>query len=77
VAVEIRAESDDAVANGRLAQRTVVPGGSEAGVDTRCEMRRHFDPWPQATAVSTDTGVERSLAGTVSAVNAAARGAQR
>lgn len=52
--VQVLAQTDDTVAARRMASRQPVPGGSEATVAVREEMRKRFDPWPDATNVRTD-----------------------
>ena len=51
VPVELRLTVDEATARTRLSTRGRTLGGSEATIEVRDEMRRRFDPWPQATCV--------------------------
>ena len=51
--VELHATADDAIADARLRNRGHEPGGSEATVEIREQMRVRFDPWPGAVALDT------------------------
>lgn len=62
VLVELRADVDDSIAAVRIENRARVPGGSEATVAVRDQMRRGFDPWIGAAVLDTNRPFDEVVA---------------